>query len=270
MADRDPFGRDQSEDPLAAMGWSTSGTVGPETRPADVAVPEQADQAVRRHERAERIAIARGPRGRVRTTIPGMPGSRGRTGAGCGFAVAALLFVGFIGAVFVGVGLEGDVDGGRDPLPTPVERPATPDRPPQALEQGSMLRRGTLAPALRGLRRVTRSRGVRLVRIDPEQVLAQTATGGGGTKLAQATWDGRPSVLSTSPGGRGPTFGWADVDPSAPQRIVRAISRSGHDARSLDYVVLIDAAGLRWTAFLKGGGPRFSASPDGRAVSRVG
>ena len=93
--------------------------------------------------------------------------------------------------------------------------------------------------------------------------------GGDRSRVARATWNGGGEVLSTSPGGGGGTsFAWSRIDPSAPQRVVRAATR-GRGARAIDYLVMTDASGLRWSAFLKGGGT-FSAAPDGSAVSRVG
>jgi hypothetical protein len=59
-------------------------------------------------------------------------------------------------------------------------------------------------------------------------------------------------------------FPWSRVDPSAPRRIVTAVSkRTGRRAASFDYVVLIDTVGLGWAAFFKGG-KGFTATPDGR------
>lgn len=265
MADTDPFGRREGEDPLGAMGWSTEGTLAPDSGPADVAAPEQPDRAVRRRLR------------RLPDAPVGMPGMRRRSNRGCASAVVVLGLLAV--AVAGGIGsLVDDVDTPgteRDePLPRPAE-PIAPDgqdsppRAPRGLERTSMLRRGNLAPALRRLRAITRSDRVDLVRVDAEQVLVTVELGGGGTRLAQARWDGEPEVLSTSPsGGGGSSFAWSDVDPSAPARIVREATR-GRASRSLAYLVLIDAAGLRWSAFLKGGGT-FSASPDGREVNRIG
>ena len=110
---------------------------------------------------------------------------------------------------------------------------------------------------------------MRLLRVDAQRVVVQTATGNGGTKLAQATWDGEVQLLSTSAGGGGATFAWSRVDPSAPNRIARAMTR-GRKATAFDYAVLIDAAGLRWSAFLKGGGGTFQAEPNGSGVNKIG
>src|SRR4051794_12397102 len=64
MAERDPFGRDTGEDPLAEMGWSASRAAPPPERVAagaEIARPESG----RRAERARPTAIA-APAGRNR------------------------------------------------------------------------------------------------------------------------------------------------------------------------------------------------------------
>ena len=200
-------------------------------------------------------------------------------GIGCGaFVVIVLAVIGAIAAIVIPAVVD-VVDEVEDSIPTIPDNPREPggrepgdrkaERPPNGLERTSLLRRGNLSPALKRLQRVTKSSQVRLLRVDAQRVVVQTAAPGGGTKLAQATWDGDVQLLSTSPGGGGTTFPWSRVDPSAPNRIVRAATR-GRRAASFDYAVLIDAAGLRWSAFLKGGRGTFQAEPDGRGVNKVG
>ena len=274
MADTDPFGRDKGEDPLAEMGWTAGETAAAETRPTEVAAPEQPDAAVRRQSR------------RLPDAPAGIPGKRRRSTSGCASAVVVLGFVIAVFAIGVPTALEAideaDTEQSDPPrgsgIPADPARRGDPDRPerererepvaPRGLERTSMLRRGNLAPALRRLRRITRSDRVDLIRIDAQQVLVTVELRGNRTRLAQATWDGEAEVLSTSAGGGGTSFAWSQVDASAPARIVRAATR-GRSSRAFDYLVLIDAAGLRWSAFLKGGGT-FSAPPDGSEVSRVG
>ena len=257
MADTDPFGREKTEDPLAEMGWSTEGAIAPGAGPADVASPEQADRAVRRRT------------GEVpRVAPPAVPGTRRRRGAGCAFSVVVVGFVIAVFAVVVPTVLD-VVDDIDDAIPT-VPSPA-PDRPPpRGLEERSMLRRGNLAPALRDLRRITGGSRIALLRVDAESVLVTVLVGGDRMRVARDAWDDEPAVLSTSPAGgvAGTAFAWDDVDASAPNRIVRAATR-GRDAREFDYLVLLEGAGLRWSAFVKNGA-RFSASPDGSEVTPAG
>jgi hypothetical protein len=272
MAEIDPFGRAADEDPIADMGWSTTGvTTMPQA--ADVAAPDRPDHAARRALRT----------GDHPAPTAGIPGDKRRRGnAGCAFAVVVLGFIVAVSAVVVPTALE-SVDEVRDAIPTvpaiptPAEpsrpsdreRPAKPSRPPRGLERASLLRRGNLVPALRRLRRATKASRVHLIRIDAETALVTVPVGRDRTRVAQATWDDEANVLSTSPGrGGGTSFTWSQIDASAPNRIVRAATR-GRSSRSFDYLVLLDSSGLRWSAFLKGGGI-YSAAPDGSAVTRVG
>lgn len=276
MAETDPFGRDKSEDPLAEMGWASGGTAQPEPVPTEVHQPEQTGIGVEREERRENVAAQSG---QYRPAPSGIPGQRKRRRNGCGCAITGALLV-VVATVIVIASLVADgIEAIDDAIPTIPSRPSEAggperrdrkaERPPNGLDQASLLRRGNLAPALRRLRRVTKSSQVRLLRIDAQRIVVQTATANGGTKLAQATWDGEVSLLSTSPGGGGTTFAWSRVDASAPNRVVRAATR-GRKAASFDYLVLIDAAGLRWSAFLKNGRGTFQAQPDGRDVNKIG
>ena len=131
-----------------------------------------------------------------------------------------------------------------------------------------MLRRGNLSPAIDRLRQLTKSSRVRLIRIDARNVIVQTALSGGRTRLAQANWKGEASVLSTSPGGGGTSFSWSQINLSAPNRVVRAATR-GRRPSTFDYIVLIDAAGLRWSAFLKNNRGTFQANLDGTGVRKI-
>jgi len=183
-----------------------------------------------------------------------------------------------IGAI---LGTAVDEEGGETPsvLPRPVDEDprgggtdrgeGDAQRPPSGLSRRSMLRRGNLAPALRGLRDVTASTGVRLIRVDAENVIVQAVGAGGRTVLAQARWDGEPEVLSRTSTGAGSVFAWSRIDPSAPNRIVRAATR-GRRASAFDYLVLIDAVELQWSAFLKNGAGSFTGSLDGRTVRALG
>ena len=267
MAETDPFGREKSEDPLAAMGWSGQ-SGGTEGAAAEIAPP----------------ASGYRPSGSTGTS-GGIPGQGRKSRGGCIVTTIVLIFVlAFAGVIVPAVIDAIDTVGERIDEFTPTIPEATEDRPggsgngngggrearpPKALERASMLRRGNLAPALRRLQRITNSSRVRLIRIDAQNVIVQTAASGGRTRLAQATWKGDAAVLSTSPGGGASTFSWSQVEASAPNRVVRAATR-GRGSSSFDYLVLIDAAGLRWSAFLKAGRGTFQADPDGGNVRKIG
>jgi hypothetical protein len=297
MDDTDPFGREKDDDPLAEMGWASGGTVKPPEGPADLGTP--VPDAAPSTPMTSGSPLGTGIPGQAGPTAPrqtdfrsqyrpapsGVSGQRRRrrgprmAGIGCGaFFVIALAVIGVIAAIVIPAVVD-VVDTVEDSIPTIPDTPRDPGgrergdtkdaRPPSGLERTSLLRRGNLSPALQKLKRVTKSSRVRLLRVDAQRVVVQTAAANGGTKLAQATWDGNVQLLSTSPGGGGTTFPWSRVDPSAPNRIVRATTR-GRKASSFDYAVLIDAAGLRWSAFLKTGGGTFQAEPDGSGVHKIG
>lgn len=287
MADTDPFGREKDEDPLAEMGWTSSGGPGPQSGPAEVVAAERPDQAARRRQAADRAAarLAAGseraaarlgasrPAERAPTLagIPGVPRRR-RGGLGCAFAVLVLLFVGSVGAVvFFAVGdVVEEVDDLIPTLPAPSEQPQPSTRnPPAGLERRSLLRGENFGRALRRLERMTNAPRVRFVRLDASALLVQTATAGGQSQLARATWDGETRVVATSPGGAGTGFPWSRIDRAAPGRIVRAATR-GRRTSSFDYLVLMSFQELQWSAFLRNGAGRYTAAPDGRRVRRVG
>ena len=264
MDETDAFGREKGEDPLAEMGWSAAGTpTAPQTAADDVAPPELPDRAVAR-----------------RTPAPPARGRANRPG--CLFALVVLAMIGGLGAAVVPPILdavdtvEEEIDDVMPSAPDVGDDPAgggsseeQDAEPPAGLEPRSMLRRGNLAPALRRLERITGSSRVRLIRIDAEKVIVQTAASGGRTRLAQATWQSDAAVLSTSPGGGGTTFSWSQVDPSAPSRIARGATR-GRRASDFDYLVLLDAAGLRWSAFLENDAGTYQAEPDGSDLRKIG
>jgi hypothetical protein len=246
MANTDPFGREQGEDPLAAMGWARPADTQTTAAAADVAAPEQPDEAVRLHARREQI-------------VPGIPGQqRRRGGLGCAVAVIAVLFIGSIAAVVIPVVVT-TVDEVRDAIPQVPTVPAVPKpggtgpapsgEAPRGLERRSLLRRENLAPALRRLRRLTDGAPIR---------------------FGQASWRGDADVYASGGGGEGvATFGWSRLDPAAPARIVRAATR-GKRAASFDYLVLMRLSDVSWSGFLRRGGGTFNASADGRRVDRVG
>jgi hypothetical protein len=304
MDETDPFGRDKGEDPLAEMGWASGGTATPDIGPGDIAQPETPDVAAQLQQpqvradqlRQQQTIATPGPAPRSRythsagsTISGGIPGQGRRNLTGCSFALIGLIVgLGAIGAFVVPAiidavdSVEKSIDDATPDIDVPKDsggggggggngggKREKQTRPPRGLEQASLLRRGNLAPALVRLKRITKSSQVRLIRIDAESIVVQTVASGGRAKLARATWRGDASLLSTSAGGGGSTFSWSEIDASAPNRIVRAMTK-GRSSRSFDYLVLIDAVGLRWSAFLKNGRGTFQAEPDGRGVSKVG
>jgi hypothetical protein len=275
MEERDPFGRDKDEDPLAEMGWSSGERTDPLAGPADIATPELPDEAVR----AQAAEPATAPPGAApprapaprRPVEPGAPQRlptparrRGLAGFGCVFSLVVLTFIIGIGAIVVSAVIEA-VD---DEIDSVLPRPVPPEgEAPQGLERGSLLRRRNLAPALDRLHSLAESAGVRFLRVAPDRIEIMVALNGGRSRLLQARWDGSARVISTSPGGGGDIFRWPRINPSAPRRIVTATT--GDRPQRFDYAVLSTAGGLRWAAFLKDG-TGFTATPDGRRVTPLG
>ena len=293
MEERDPFGREKDDDPLADMGWSGSEAAPPEAGTPDVAEPERPDLAAERqvsHEQLPGMEPAAPPpdvpsptapvpetpapprtppprsdyRADYRQPLP--PQTRRTIGCAPLGCLIPVLVIGFIGAVFATV-IPRIIDEAEDIVPTVPSDPGGRDAP-QGLERRSMLLRANFGPALRRLERETGSGRVRLLRVAADRVDVQVAVSGGRTRLAQATFDGETRVITTTPGGAGKTYPWSRVDPAAPQRIVRSTTE-GRRSSEFDYAVLLDAVGLRWSAFLKNGG-QFQAPPDGRDVTRLG
>ena len=263
MPETDPFGRAKGDDPLADMGWSASQSLGTESGPVEVAPPETPDRAARREQQ------------RVAASPAGIPGERRRrrTNAGCAFAVVVVGFIVTVFGIVIAAGINAIEEGAEDierVLPTVPGPAGDAGEPPRGLAARSVLRRDNLAPALRRLERVTGSDRLQLVRVDATRVLVTAALSGGRLRVAHADWQGDARVLSTAPAGGGqPSFRWSQIDPAAPERIVRFATRRRR-ASAFDYAVLTRSTGLgfSWTAFLRNGA-RFTASPDGRDVNRA-
>ena len=263
MEERDPFGREKDDDPLADMGWASEEAAPPASGPAEIGAPSPDAPA----------APQPPPRITPRPSLPietdwraPAPGRavRGCAAAGCILPAAVIVFIVAVAAIVIPRAVD-EIGDDVDPiLPDPVR----PQRdPPQGLARGSLLLHANFAAALRRVERASGARRVRLVRVAPDRIDVQAVVGGR-TRLTQTTWDGQTRVIATTPGGGGKTFPWSRVDPAAPQRIASAATR-GRRGTSFDYAVLLDAISLTWSAFLKDG-THFTASPDGRNVSRVG
>ena len=159
------------------------------------------------------------------------------------------------------------------PAPAAAEPPvpAEPAEPPRGLQPGSLLRRANFTVALRRLRAGAKGEP-RTLRVAAERIDVQVVLRDGRLRSAQVSWDGEVRVLSTTPtpigGLRG--YPWSAIDRGAPQRLARgATGRARRPASSFDYAVLLDAAGLRWSAFVKNG-PAFTAAPSGRIERQIG
>lgn len=168
-------------------------------------------------------------------------------------------------------GGEAETPAAPDPEPDPEpEQPARPATPPTGMQTGSLLRRANLQVALERLRAEAKGRP-RLVRVEAQRVDIQVILNDGRMRNAQATWDGEVRIINTTPTPIGGLegFPWSEIDPAAMPRLVRSTTgRARKPASSFNYGVLIDAAGLRWSAFLKSG-EAFIATPGGSVERQI-
>jgi hypothetical protein len=257
VAEKDAFGRDVGEDPLAAMGWDDAGV-------ATQSAPRESPQESPRHERATGLAPG---------AMPGAPRRAGVLRALISLVVV-LVLLGTLAVIAVPRVVDA-VKSLTDELEDPPSLPRGEDEPdatpPAGLQKGSLVLRGNLAPALRRLEQRSDGGRVRLLRIAPDRIDAQVVTPDRRLRNLQHRFTGETVVLSdTSAPGAGvlTTFRWNDIDASAPRRLAERAVR-GRSSRELSYLVLLDAGGLRWSAFLASGSG-FTAGPDGRGARRIG
>jgi hypothetical protein len=255
MAERDAFGREQGEDTLADMGWTTSSPAEPQSVPVmPMPTPLEAAPASVEPPRPEPAVQMAAPR------PPRPPRRRRRRGY-----VRLIVFLAIVVAAAVNAGsviewgreqadeLESAV---RDAVPTTVA-------PPVGLEGESLFREAALRDALAQLP----DGDVELLRVAPERIDAQVVVDGRMVNV-QVTSDGRVTTVETPAPGRGEPV---NVHPAAPARIVRtAARRAGRDPESVSYLVLMSLGETaEWQLFFDDG-LHYSASAGGSRVKRVG
>ena len=256
MDGHDAFGREKGENPLEEMGWSepAAAAAEPATTPAEPEIDVAAGAP------APTPPPSTVPSSPMRVPVLVEP-TRGPRVVRWLVLLVVLAIVAGAASLIVAIGdtvdgiklptIAGDGSGGRDGGDLPAKAP-------EGLGKGSLVLRGNLSPALRELRRAVGGGRLRFVRVDPKSVQLQ-AVRGDRLVFARKPWDGDASVVSSSPGGTSAaTFSWARVNASAPRRLATAIGPN-----RFDYAVLIDAAGLRWSAFSKSG-RNLQSGPDGR------
>jgi len=251
MGERDAFGREVGEDPLAELGWQTTRTPDPTPAPAPAASAEPQFSGPQQPQQ--------------QFSAPPMVRYQRKRRRGLGFFVLIVLLsigVAVAGGIFSVVqvtggaveGLEGAI---RNAVPTAVAPT------PVGTESGSLLRAKDLKAALAKLP----PGEIRLIRVAPDRIDAQVSSGGK-TQLVQVTADGGVSTVTT------PTSIPGDpvkVNSAAPARIVRtAARRSRRDPSTVNYLVLTGFGGkAEWQLFFDDG-LHYSASANGKKVRRVG
>ena len=145
------------------------------------------------------------------------------------------------------------------PAPTP-EAPAEPSPP----EQSSLLSVKGTTRAFQALVRASRGRKAMTLRVDPDRVTAIVK----GRVLTYASngelqdLPGPPTTINT--------FDLADVDPSAPARIEKALVEKG---KRLDYMAYVSNAAFEtdvWVVAANQGTAYYRADPDGRNLRKSG
>ena len=278
---RDAFGREQDEDALESMGWGSSGEVTPAPAPEPAPNPFQEQTAtitppsVPAPTPMTPTTPTATPGPVFQSTwspptmrVPDMTSSPRRRGGG----VAALFGIVVLAAVvFAVIGIAGKTSSIHLPkIPKPdIGTPGgSSPSPPKGLEAKSLLRRGNLSPALKKIEDKVGGKP-RMLRIEAGRIDMQVLAGG---KLVnvQYQWDaGSPNVLSSTPMPTAlPTFSWSQINASAPARLVRGTTSAGN-AGNFNYAVLIQAAGLRWTAFTQSG-RGYLANTKGREIKPIG
>ena len=199
-----------------------------------------------------------------------------------GFAVAvAIALVVVLASVGIAISLlAGSVEGGLEPVAVedapdapqtslPEAVPPATDAPARAgLEEGSLLTRAALAPAVEALRSADLGRPLSL-RVAADRIDASLIDGEGDLRIVQVRPGGAPRVLSTVDAGPSPSIPWSAVDPAAPERLVRAAAeREERSAGDVDYLVLMPLKEPTWGLFFKGG-THYQGDATGSLTRRV-
>jgi hypothetical protein len=254
MPERDAFGREIGGDPLADLGWSTSGTPAPPTPEAITPVAQP------------RPPVMATPPQQQQFHAPPQPRYQGRRRRGPGAFIFIVVLISVAVALAGGLfsfgqiagdavdGLEGAI---RDAVPTVTAAP------PQGNEAGSLLRAKDLKAALAKLP----PGDIHMIRVAPERIDVQISDGGK-MQLVQVRADGGVTTVTTP----APSVGDpVKVNSAAPARIVRTASRrAGRDPADVSYLVLARfGTKSEWQLFFSDG-LHFSASANGKKVRRVG
>jgi hypothetical protein len=147
-------------------------------------------------------------------------------------------------------------------------KPASAPVAPRGLGKGSLLRAGAFRAAMAEIRRAAPA-GARLsaLRVAADRIDAEVIAGGRVVTLRRA-WNAKAAVEDTAAAtGESALITFSRLAAAAPRRAVLAAAKArGASPRDVGYLVLFDAVGLRWNAYLAEGAGQVSVSPDGRQV----
>jgi hypothetical protein len=249
MSERDPFGREQGEDPLAGMGWRVPAEPTPataEAAPAATVEPPEPEPAP-------------APPVDPRAWVP-VPRRRGFNGWR---AASWLIRLAILGAVVVAVAsVAVRVGDSIDRLrPTEIAPEAVI---PQGLDPNSYLVEENLSGALVRMRGQGR---VQSVRVTPATISARLVS-----TQRRVVWNlrvGAPAqrIVGAPYDDFNTTIAFSQIDPSAPSRFARAAARRAHrSVNDVDFLFLQRNVGRpRWVLYFKGG-DHYTADRHGRHV----
>jgi hypothetical protein len=258
--ERDAFGREKGEDPLAGLGWSSS--MGAPATPKAAPAPAQP-------------TVGAGdlpPNGPAPAWTPGPRQSYTRRRRRSAFGVIVPLFI--IGIVAVGIGgavtafnagsdaLDGITSSIESATSDSTTTTTTTSRTPSA--GTSLMNRKALKAALAKLPQGE----IELLRLAPDRLNANVIVDGQ-MHVVQVTAGGDVSDISTPATGRGAPI---EVNAAAPMRIARtAAKRAGRRPSDVDYLVLIHILGKdEWQLYFKDDALHYAASANGKHVRKVG
>jgi hypothetical protein len=246
MGERDPFGREHGEDPLAGMGWRVP------TEAAAVETPEPEPESP-----VDPRAWVPAPARRRRRF-------NGWRATSLTVRLAIIVAVGVaIASVLVRVG--GSINEAIDPAqPFAVDPESAP--PPVGLDRESYLRPENLRTALARLRGEGR---VQSVRVTPDRIDARLVN----TKR-RVVWSFRAGqeprrVVGAPYYDFDTTIALSQIDPNAPARLARSAAKRAHrSVNDVDYLyVQLNVGRARWVLYFQGG-DHYTADRHGRHVER--
>jgi hypothetical protein len=260
MGDRDPFGREHGEDPLAGMGWRAPTDAAPATAEAGPAA------AVETPAPDPEPASPADPRAWVPAPAPAPRRRRfgGWRAASLVIRLAIIVAIGVaIASALVRVG--GSINEAIEPVqPIEVDPEAAP--PPVGLDRESYLRPENFRTALARLRGEGR---VQSVRVAPDRITARLVS----TKR-RVVWNFRAGqqpqrVVGAPYYDFDTTIALSQIDANAPARLARAAAKRAHGSvNDVDYLYIQRNVGrARWVLYFKNRA-HYTADRHGRHVER--
>jgi hypothetical protein len=256
MSDRDAFGREKGEDPLAGMGWSSSINPSP---PAPATTPAAAPPPTVHTLSTDDLP----PTGSTPAWTPGPRPASVRRRRRRGGIFVPLFIIGLV-ALAIG-GVTTAINAGSDAIENftaSVDANGVTTRTTPS--SGTTL----IAPAaLKAALAKLPAGQIEILRVAPERINANVIVKGR-MHTVQVTAGGDVTDVKTPATGGGD---YVKVNAAAPQRIVRtAARRAGRRPGTVSYLVLMEFGGSpQWQLFFDDG-LHFSAGANGKKVKRVG